>query len=61
MYFMCLYKLACSPLRVYRGLLDPLDEFSTLNLSTFVCRFYFALLPIFQLPLLFLDGDKTLL
>lgn len=38
-----------------------MDEFSTLDLSALVRRFDFTLLSIFQLPLLFLDGDETLL
>ena len=61
MRFLVLYKFASGPLRVYGGLLDPLDEFRTLHLNSFVCRFYFTLLSILQLPLLFLDGDETLL
>jgi hypothetical protein len=47
------------PDRKRRRGLEPRDEFITLDLDALVRRFYLGLLPVLQLPFLFLDGDET--
>lgn len=59
---MCaLQQLAACPALERRCVLQPVDELGSLDFGALVIRLDLPLLSVYDLPLLFLDGDKALL